>query len=50
MALAVEESACETEWVRLERVVKGKGDSGGIFEEVRAQKKVYLQAIHRGEW
>ena len=45
VALAVGESACEAEWARLGRVVRGTGDQGGIFEGVRAEKKALLRAI-----
>ena len=47
VAMSIEDSACEAEWARLERVAKGKGDEGGIFEEVRAEKKDMLEAKAR---
>ena len=49
VALAIAESACETESLRLGRVTKGKDDQEGLFEEVRTQKKTLLQAIGRWE-
>ena len=49
VAMSIEDSACEAEWARLERVARGKDDEKGIFEEVRGEKAAMLKAKARWE-